>query len=414
MSSARIVATVEAEAGAHLDRAARFVGGRAVSDVGDWLTTVAVAVALWNLTGSVSAPAVAILLRVAPRPLGTACGGRLADRLGALRSLVALNLLRAGITALLAAALLAGWIPLALAALAASQAAGAAAAPAGQAAVPHLFPARLIVRVNAAVGVVDAAALVIGPGAASAALALAGPLGTMGPAGLVACDALSFLLLALLLGSLRAPEANDGGTTGRPQRATAGSLAVLRRPFTRQLALAQLGIFATITCLQAVLPAAASQRFGNADAIGWVYAAIGLGNAAGAVTVLAGRARGLSRRWLGILTLAELLPLGVLALAVPGWLMIGLALISGATSAPYEILAAAEMARSIPAERLGRVTGTVWLFGYSGMLAGGLVAVVLAPRLGWSTTVLWVMAAGAGVLVAGWSPARPGVTVLAS
>ena len=48
--------------------ATRFVGGRAISNCGDWLTTVAVAVALWGLTHSLAAPALAILLRVAPRP----------------------------------------------------------------------------------------------------------------------------------------------------------------------------------------------------------------------------------------------------------------------------------------------------------------------------------------------------------
>ncbi|MGA8016725.1 MAG: hypothetical protein WCB85_12485, partial [Candidatus Dormiibacterota bacterium] len=87
--------------GTWLAPAPRFVAGRAVSDVGDWLTTVAVAVALWDLTHSVSAPALAILLRVAPRPVGTVAGGRVADRFGAVRSLVALNLGRGAVTALL-------------------------------------------------------------------------------------------------------------------------------------------------------------------------------------------------------------------------------------------------------------------------------------------------------------------------
>src|ERR1017187_1386287 len=44
--------------------ATRFVTGRAVSDCGDWLTTVAVAVGLYTLTRSLAAPALAILFRV--------------------------------------------------------------------------------------------------------------------------------------------------------------------------------------------------------------------------------------------------------------------------------------------------------------------------------------------------------------
>ena len=104
--------------------AARFVAGRAVSDCGDWLTTVAVAVGLYTVTRSLAAPALAILVRVAPRPLGALAGGHLADRFGPLPTLVVLNAARAAVTALLALALQAGLVPASLALLAMSQAAG--------------------------------------------------------------------------------------------------------------------------------------------------------------------------------------------------------------------------------------------------------------------------------------------------
>jgi MFS family permease len=394
--------------------ATRFVAGRAVSNCGDWLTTVAVAVALYTLTRSLAAPALAILFRVAPRPLGTLAGGPLADRFGPVPTLVTLNLGRACVTGALAVALGADAVPLVLALLALTQAAGGATQPAGQAAIPRLVPAEGVARLNAAVGAVDSAALIVGPGIAGGLLGL---LGTGSAAWLVAADALTFLVLAALLASL--PRLGRATTAEEEEGAVglwSGIGLVLRRPFLRQLALAQLGIFATITCLQAVLPAAAQQRFGSAAAAGWVYAAIGAGNVIGAVALLRTRHRGLRSRTMALLTLGELIPLGAFALVGSAWVDIGLAGLSGLASAPCEILAMTEMARIVSSHRLGQASGAVWLFGYAGMLAGGLLAAAAAPRLGWMPTLLLAWAGGGAVLVAGWlqprRPRRPTLAVL--
>ena len=389
----------------------RFVAGRAISNCGDWLTTVAVAVALYTLTRSLAAPALAILLRVAPRPVGALAGGHLADRCGPVPTLVILNVSRACITGALAVALRANAVPLVLALLAVTQAAGGAAQPAGQAAIPRLVPAAGVARLNAAVGTVDSVALVIGPGIAAGLLGL---LGTGSAAWLVTADALTFVVLAALLAGLprlgRATvvEEEKGGTGP-----WAGIGLVLHRPFLRQLALAQLGIFATITCLQAVLPAAAQQRFGSAAAAGWIYAAIGAGNLLGAVALLRTRHRGLGSRTMALLTLGELVPLGAFALVGTAWLDIGLAGLSGLASAPYEILAMTEVARIVSSHRVGQASGAVWLFGYAGMLTGGLLAVAVAPRLGWMPTLLLAWAGGCVVLVTGWlRPHRVTLAVL--
>jgi MFS family permease len=389
--------------------ATRFVTGRAVSDCGDWLTTVAVAVALYTLTRSLTAPALAILFRVGPRPVGSLLGGHLADRSGPLRTLVVLNVGRTVVTGTLAIALHADLVPLVLALLALSQAAGGAAQPVGQAAIPRLVPAAGVARLNAAVGAVDSAALVIGPGIAAGLLGL---LGAGSAAWLVGADALSFLVLAgLLAGWLGADHAGAAGSAERTHLWTGLGL-VLGRPFLRQLALAQLGIFGTVTCLQAVLPAVASERLGSAAAAGWVYAAVGGGNVLGALALLRTRHRGLSSRSLALLTLGELLPLGAFVLVGSAWVDVGLAGLSGLASAPYEILAASELARTVAPDRLGQVTGAVWLFGYAGMLAGGLLAALAAPLLGWTPTLVLAWLGGTAVLAAGWArPRRATVTL---
>jgi MFS family permease len=382
--------------------AQRFLVGRAVSNCGDWLTTVAVAVALYSLTGSLAAPAVAMLLRVAPRPFGALAGGHLADRFGPMPTLVALNLGRAAATGLLAVALGARAIPAALIFLVVSQAAGAAAQPAGQAALPQLVPAAALGRTTARIGLIDSLSLVVGPGIATALLSVAGGDWVW----LVSADAISFLILAGLLATL--PVDVSPAPAGRPPatKVWSGIALVLRLPFPRQLAFAQFGIFATVTALQAVLPAAADARFGSMDAVGWVYAGVGAGNVVGGLCLLRTRRRGISQRFMGALTLLELLPLGAFALVGTAWADVALVVLSGAASAPYEILATTQLAHIMPTGRLGQASGAVWLFGYAGMLAGGLAAAVLADRLGWATLLLAVCAVGAMALAAGWHAPR--------
>jgi hypothetical protein len=109
---------------------------------------------------------------------------------------------------------------------------------------------------------------------------------------------------------------------------------------------------------------------------------------------------------MGVLTLLELLPLGAFAIVGSAWVDVALVVLSGTASAPYEILAATELARIMRAGQLGQASGAVWLFGYAGMLAGGLAAAALADRLGWATLLLGVCLAGTVSLVAGWRPPR--------
>jgi hypothetical protein len=157
-----------------------------------------------------------------------------------------------------------------------------------------------------------------------------------------------------------------------------------------------------------VLPAAAEQRFGSASAAGWVYAAVGAGNVLGALALLGTRHRGLGSRTMALLTLGELLPLGAFAVVGSAWVDAGLAMLSGLASAPYEILAATELARTVASERLGQASAAVWLFGYAGMLGGGLLATLAAPRLGWTVTLLVAWTCGAAALVGGWARRRGG------
>lgn len=64
------------------DRSGRLLVAAGISTYGDWLTVVALAVLLFDLTHQPEAPALYILARFAPRVLGPTLGGSLADRYG--------------------------------------------------------------------------------------------------------------------------------------------------------------------------------------------------------------------------------------------------------------------------------------------------------------------------------------------
>src|SRR6202030_1309106 len=69
----------------HADHSARLLLAAGVSTYGDWFTVVALAVLLFRLTHQPEAPALYILVKVAPRVLGPTPGGFLADRFGPAR-----------------------------------------------------------------------------------------------------------------------------------------------------------------------------------------------------------------------------------------------------------------------------------------------------------------------------------------
>ena len=71
-----------------------FLAAALISFAGDWLTTVAVGVLLFQITGSVAAPALFVLVRTAPRIVGPLAGGALADRFPPLRAHALVPILR--------------------------------------------------------------------------------------------------------------------------------------------------------------------------------------------------------------------------------------------------------------------------------------------------------------------------------
>jgi MFS family permease len=75
---------------------AKLVSGQAVSALGDWMATVAFMAVVHDLTGSPAAVGGILILRLAPGAVAAPLAGRLAHRLGRRRTMIAMDLARAG------------------------------------------------------------------------------------------------------------------------------------------------------------------------------------------------------------------------------------------------------------------------------------------------------------------------------
>lgn len=181
----------------------------------------AIAVALWLLAerGHATPLALTALAAALPRLLLAGPAGLLADRADRMRLLLAADAGQALASLLLLGGLLAGtFVVWHLYVIAALQAAGGAAQePALQASFTRLVPPAERTRANALYQLVGPLAGVLAPALAGMVLA------TLGVAGAVALDLLSFLVAAAVLAAVRLPPAESQAPALRSLRADAAA-----------------------------------------------------------------------------------------------------------------------------------------------------------------------------------------------
>ena len=374
------------------DRSARLLIAAGVSTYGDWLTVVALAVLLFRLTHQAEAPAAYILVRVAPRVLGPAPGGSLADRFGPGRVAGWCALAQGVLTGAVVVFAGSGALWAIFAAVAGAQFLGSMAQPAYSACIPRVTPSHRLLRVNAIYSGLFESSVLAAPAVGALLLSL------VQPQALVAADAGSFgvagiLMLSLQVGPARSTSFRDRG----PVRA---STLVRRDPMLRSLAASFFCTGVAITALQAVLVVAAAERFGQDTSVGWLYAAVGAGGVAGSLLLLRWRPAQIGARGVSLGFLVEIVPLALFALI--GNLPAALALLalSTAAGALYQTRGQTALQQRVAAGMLGRVNGLMRLLLYSGMLVGAGAAVALVQVLGWSTLVLTTAAAATGAYLA--------------
>ena len=182
-------------------RVVRFFVAVFLSAYGDWLTTVALVVVLFQLTHSPAGPAAYILFRVAPRVLGPWLGGNLADRFSPRTVIVVSATVQAVSTALLITANRAAAIWAIFFAVAIAQFAGALSRPSQGSMLPQLVSDRAFPRANATYWLFFSSSIFVAP--AIGALLLM----RSGPDLLFAIDACTFAVSAVLIATLPATTA---------------------------------------------------------------------------------------------------------------------------------------------------------------------------------------------------------------
>jgi MFS family permease len=375
------------------DRSTRLLLAAGVSTYGDWLTVVALAVLLFDLTHRPVAPALYILARLAPRVLGPTLGGSLTDRFGPSRVAGWSALGQCALTAAIVVLAITGTIWAILVAVAVAGFLGSVAQPAYSAGIPRVTSARRLLRVNAIYSGLYESSVLVAPAIGALVLPF------IQPQLLVGADAVSFFVAGLLLLSLRVgPAPGPARATSARSRATA---AVARDPMLRSLAASFFCSAVAITALQAVLVIVAADRFGHATDVGWLYAAVGGGGVVGSALLLRWTPRTISARGIALGFLIEVIPLGLFALT--GALLPGLALlfVSTAAAALYQTRGQTALQQRVPKELLGRVNGVMRMLLYSGMLVGAIAAAALVETIGWTALV----AGTAAVAVAAFIPA---------
>jgi MFS family permease len=366
--------------------AARFLVGVAVSTFGDWLTALALAVVLYEATGSVVATAGYVLVRFAPRPLGSWIAGGLGDRVDQRLAIAGAAIVQGGLTATLVLPLWAGhdlWLIYVLAGL--SQLVGGAWQPLTGALMARLARGDARHTLNFAYSLLGSGAMLVAPALGAVLLPLCGAVP------LVLGDAATFVIAAALFVSLPPQDRLDVPRATIRGAAFQGFLTAFRQPTLRVVATGAFSAALVITALQAILPALAAERLGTAANAGLCYGAVGLGGILGSLLALWRPMRRPQVILPGLL--AEIAGIG--AVALTGAPAADLILLAASTaSANLAQVESGVVVQSQPSGTVARVQGAVSTARYTGMMAGATIALLLALKVGWPELILILTAVG--------------------
>jgi predicted MFS family arabinose efflux permease len=372
--------------------AVRLLAAAGTSFYGDWLTTVALVVLLFRLTGSPVGPALYIVARAAPRVVGPLPAGALADRYGPARVAATCALLQALITASIVVFAQGRVVWAIYAAVVVSQLLGSAAQPCYGALVPLVTTPDRLGRVQGGYAALQSSSILVGPTVGALVLPFAAP------EILIAIDAASFLIAAVLLLTLVRIGRRHTSGEGTAADVRVGLRLVARDPVLRFLAAASVGNAAAVTALQAVLVVAAAQHFGHDTVVGWLYAAVGAGGMLGTLSMMRRTPARVGLHWIIGPSVLELAPLAlfVFTTSLPAAMVLLFLSSFGATL--YQTRGTVGLQQRVSSDVLGRANAVIGFSVYVGMLFGAVAALALVQPLGWESTVLVVCAASATLL----------------
>src|SRR5580704_905066 len=351
--------------------------GQAVSQLGDGVFTVTLAIEALRLDHRAIGLSYVLAARLLPAVLLTLAGGVLVDRVPRRLVMLASDLARGGAVAVVTVLVATGGIHLiALVLMAFVFGVGDAVFfPAAMAITPELLPTELLVGGSALNGTsLQVAGVLIGPAIGGL---LVGFLGTAWGFGI---DAASFLISAGAICAMRARAGPmpSGHSPLEDLREGLRFCASQRWLWVSMLG-ASVGNFVAFSPLGAMIPLLVKHVLhGGGVALGLVLAAGGLGGAT--ATVIAGRRRPPRRRLVHLWIGWGLSGVGVLGLGfVPDlWLAGGVAFVTYGLDAYGSVMFNPLIQEGVPDALLGRVSSVDYMFGFAlsplGLVAAGAVA----------------------------------------
>jgi MFS family permease len=372
----------------------------AVSQVGDWLYNVALAVYVYDQTHSSAWIGIITLLRLIPYVLLAPLGGVIADRYERRTVLVLSDLVRAGFMGLLALAVAGGTPVIVVGLLAtATTAAGTAYMPATVAMLPGMLDEDELGAANSLTSLIQSIAVVSGPALGALLLVIATPTWSF------VVNAGSFALGAVLTARIAIRSRPDRGERGNvhPVREFVEELADGARVLREQAVVRVLTTLAVgasfIYGTQTVVLVLVVSHMGNSTSeVGVLYAALGFGGVIGApIAARAAREQRLGGISLAALAIASA-PMAALAFVHTTALAFALVTISGAGMVVVDVLSITLLQRSVANDVTGRVMGIFDASAVGAMIVGSLLVAPLMSAFGY-TTMLVVIAVTAPLVV---------------
>ncbi|WP_433306099.1 MFS transporter [Actinoplanes sp. CA-030573] len=352
----------------------RYWTARLVSYAGDQIARTALLVAVFDRYGGAAA-GLLLLAATAPRLFGPALGA-LADRFDQRRLIVACDLTQAVLYT--AIALLSPSLPVLLALVAAASVAATTFTPAGRSLLPELVGPERLGAANARLAVGVNIGFAAGPALGGVLLATAGLTPTL------LADVASFLVSAVLVAGLR-PPARRGAATAEPLRQVLrDGLGVVRTNLVVRAVACGFLMLVTFAALDnvALVPLVRDGLGAGPVAVGLLTSAYGIGMVAGPLLV----ARRADRLRLDLVLYASVLVIGAgtLLTGVSYAVVVAVAgqALAGAGCGWHNVAADTLVQRHVPANRLGTVFGTIYLFPYAAETVAYLTGAALLGAVG--------------------------------
>ena len=367
----------------------RYFVGQTTSYLGDGLLPVAVSFAVLDLTGSASDLGLVLAARMVPVVLFLLVGGVWADRLPRHLVMLASDIVRGAVQAVLAVLLLTGtaelWHLLVLQAL--YGVGEAFMRPAATGLLPSLVAGERLQQANALLSASVNSAYIVGPALAGVLVATAGA-GTA-----IAVDAGTFAVSTASLALLRVPAAAEHAER-LPflEDLRAGWREFASRTWLwATVVVASLFLLAVVAPLMVLGPVVADRELGGARDWGAIAAAIGIGTLVG--SVCAARVRPV-RPILAVAVLlgGPALTAAALALTLPVPVIGVLGFVAGATEGFIEVVWITSLQEGIPPAALSRVSAYDTLGSFVFMPIGFAVAGPVADAAGLEPTLLGIAA----------------------